>query len=94
MYILRIEHRVPDFEHWKKVFDSDPVGREKAGVRRYRVLRPADDANYAMVDLEFDTREAAGNLLASLRVLWKRVEGDVMTGPQARIIELVEAREL
>jgi hypothetical protein len=33
MYILRIEHPVPDFEGWKTAFDSDPVGREKSGVR-------------------------------------------------------------
>lgn len=51
MYILRIEHPVSDFDGWKMVFDSDPVGREKSGVRRYRVLRPIDDANYVMIDL-------------------------------------------
>ena len=46
MYILRIEHPVPNFDGWKKAFDSDPVGREKSGVRRYQILRPTDDANY------------------------------------------------
>jgi hypothetical protein len=28
--ILRIEHPVPDFDGWKKAFDSDPVGLECA----------------------------------------------------------------
>ncbi|MCL4295149.1 MAG: hypothetical protein KJ077_05455 [Anaerolineae bacterium] len=93
MYILRIEHPVPNFEGWKKAFDSDPVGREKSGVRRYRVLRPISDPNYAMIDLEFDTLNQAETLLAALRVLWDRVEGQVMTNPQARIIEMVETRE-
>ena len=51
MYILRIEHPVSDFDGWKKAFDSDPIGREKSGVRRYRVLRPIDDAKYVMIDL-------------------------------------------
>ena len=40
MYMLQIEHPVPDFDGWKQAFDSDPVGREKLGVRRYRILRP------------------------------------------------------
>lgn len=43
--ILRIEHRVPDYDQWKQAFDNDPVGRERMGVRRYRVLRSLDDPN-------------------------------------------------
>ena len=29
MYILRIEHPVPDFDGWKQAFDIDLVAREK-----------------------------------------------------------------
>jgi hypothetical protein len=93
MYILRIEHPVPDFDGWQKVFASDPVGREKSGVRRYQVLRPIDDANYALIDLEFDTASQAEALLAALRVVWGRVEGTIMMNPQARIVEVIETRE-
>ena len=93
MYILRIEHPVPNFDGWKKAFDSDPVGREKSGVRRYRILRPTDDANYVMIDLEFDTASQAEALLAAMRVVWGRVEGTIMMNPQARIVETVETKE-
>jgi len=93
MYILRIEHPVPDFDGWKKAFDSDPVGRKKSGVRRYRILRPLDNANYVILDLEFDTASQAEAMLAALRELWGRVEGKVMMSPQARIVEAVEIRE-
>ena len=31
MYILRIEHPVPDYDAWKAAFDSDPIGRERSG---------------------------------------------------------------
>lgn len=92
MYILRIEHPVPDFNGWKQAFDSDPVGREKSGVRCYRVLRPIDDANYVMIDLEFDTAGQAEALLAAMRVVWGRVEGTIMMSPQARVVEMVETR--
>jgi hypothetical protein len=94
MYILRIEHPVPDFDGWKKAFDSDPVGREKSGVRRYQILRPIDNPNFVMIDLEFDTVRQAEALLAAMRVVWGRVEGTIMMNPQARIVEIVEAVEI
>ena len=70
-----------------------PVGREKSGVRRYRISRPQDDDKYIMIDLEFDTATQAEALLAAMRVVWGRVQGDIMTNPQARIVEIVEHKE-
>ncbi len=93
MTILHIEHQVPDFDSWKKAFDSDPVGREKSGMRRYQILRPIDDPNYVMIDLEFGTTSQAEALLAAMRVVWSRVEGKIMMNPQARIVEVVETKE-
>ena len=93
MFVLHIEHRVPAFMAWKKVFDRDPVGRRKAGVRRYSVMRALDDPNYVMLVLEFDALEDAQAMLASLQVLWGRAQGPTVTAPVARIAEVVEARE-
>jgi hypothetical protein len=92
MYILRMEHPVPDFDGWKKAFDSDPVGRQKSGVRRYWILRPIDDSKYVMIDLEFSTQGEAEALLAAMRVIWGRVEGTIITNPKARIAEAVETK--
>ena len=55
MYILRIENPVDDYDAWKAAFDSDPIGRERSGVRRYRIMRAKDDPSYLIVDLEFDS---------------------------------------
>jgi hypothetical protein len=93
MYMLRIEHPVPNYEGWKQAFDSDPVGRQKSGVRRYRILQPVDDPNCVMIDLEFDTVSQAVALLAAMRVVWGRVEGTIMSNPQSRIVETVEMKE-
>lgn len=82
MYMLRIEHPVPNYDGWKQAFDSDPVGRVKSGVRRYQILRPIDNPNHVMIDLEFDSREQAEALLAAIRVVWGRVEGTVMMNPK------------
>lgn len=93
MYVLRIEHPVPNFEGWKQAFESDPVGREASGVRRYQILRAVDNPNYVLIDLEFDTLHQAEALLAGMRNVWGRVEGTIMMNPQARIVERVETKD-
>jgi hypothetical protein len=95
MYLLRIEHHVPNYDIWKQAFDSDPVGREKMGVRRYRVSRPLDDPQYVIIELEFDTQDQAEALLDAMRGVWSRgVAGTIMMNPQSRIFEAMEIREL
>jgi ribose 5-phosphate isomerase len=93
MIILQIEHPVPDYNGWKKAFDSDPMGRKQSGVKRYKIYRQSDNANNVIVDLEFDTIDEAKDLQAKLKQLWNQVEGKIITGPKARIIEMVESRE-
>ncbi len=66
MHTLRIEYRIRDFDAWKEAFGHDPVGREQGGVRRYRVLRPINDPNHIMVDLEFDSSSEAEAFRAAL----------------------------
>jgi hypothetical protein len=94
MAILRIQHAVPNFERWKRAFDSDPVGRKTAGVRRYQVHRPVTDPNFVMIDLELDTVAEAEQLLEKLRHLWAGPGGAVMQNPQAWILETVESKSL
>lgn len=90
MFLLHIEHAVPDFALWKAAFDSDPIGRVQSGVRRYRVSRPVDNGNFAVIDLLFDTRAQAEALAEKLQELWKGHGGRVMINPQWRISEVVE----
>lgn len=94
MAILQIEHGVRDYDAWKQAFDSDPVGRERGGVRRYRILRPTEDPNYVMVDLEFDSATEAEAFGVALRNLWSRAGSDLgLESPRARIVEAVETKE-
>lgn len=94
MYILQIEHPVPNYEGWKKAFDSDPVNRKQSGVRHYKISRKIDDPNYVMVDLEFDNLTDAEACHEKLRNLWNRVQGTVMNNPQSRIIEVIDSVDL
>ena len=95
MYVLQIEYPVPDYGAWKAAFDRDLLDREGAGVRRYRVLRPTDDPNYVVIDLNFDDAERAEAYLAALRrqVYSSQDSSPAGSGPQARIVEVAEAKE-
>jgi hypothetical protein len=94
MPTLRIQHRVPTFDAWKQAFASDPVDRKGAGVRRYRILRPVDDPNFVMIDLDLDTLDEAEALLQKLRRLWSGAGQTVMRNPEAWIVETVESTEI
>jgi hypothetical protein len=93
MPTLQIEHGVRDYDAWKAAFDSDPVGREAGGVRGYRVLRPSDDPNHVVVDLEFDTLGEAEAFREKLRVLWAGAAAGLgLEGARARILDVVEVK--
>lgn len=90
MTTVMIEHPIRDYASWRAAFDRDPAGRQAAGVRRYRVYRPVDDPKYVLVDLEFDTTSAAESFVAAMREIWKQVDGTLIDGPRARIVECVD----
>jgi len=94
MPTLQIEHDVQDYDSWKKLFDSDPIGRKKSGVSRYRIYRPSDKPSSVIIDLDFD--EMANLLIAldALKKLWGNIPGSVMANPVSRIFELMESKEL
>jgi hypothetical protein len=92
---LRIQHAVPNFDHWKRAFDGDPMDRKGAGVRRYHIHRAVEDPNFVMIDLEFDSVAEASRLLEKLRVLWTTGPGAaVMRNPAAWIVETVESKSI
>jgi hypothetical protein len=92
--ILRTEYTVTDFDSWKKLFDSDPIGRQKSGVRRYCILRPTDDPNYVMIDAEFDGLKQAEDYRSSLRNLYDSAGAQrIVQNPKHKILEQTETRE-
>jgi hypothetical protein len=102
MYTLKIEHAIRDFQTWRAAFDRDPIGRQRAGVRRYRVCRPPDDPNYVMIDLDFDQLTQAQAFLQALQQVWSRPdlspglsrEGAAAPAPpRARVVGQVDSKE-
>jgi hypothetical protein len=94
MILLRIEHATPDFAAWKTSFDSYTALRQQSGVRRYRISRPIDNANFAMIDLEFDSVRDAQSLLDAVQQLWQRVGGTLIQDPAWRLCEVAETQEI
>ena len=94
--VLLIEHPVPDFEAWKRdAFDRDPVGRERNGVRRYRILRSGGRPDLVAIELEFDSRAAAESFASALTDLWRGVRERFgwKELPAARIFEIAASAE-
>ncbi len=93
MAILRLEHGISDFAVWKAAFDSDPIQRERNGVRGHRVYRPVGDEHTIAVDLEFGTVEEAQRFQVALGNLWRSAEAaPALRGtPRVQIVETVES---
>ncbi|HSD02027.1 MAG TPA: hypothetical protein VLB81_06660 [Gaiellales bacterium] len=94
--VVRVEHPVPDYEIWKReAFDRDPLGRERSGVRRHRVLRRGERPSLVAVELEFDDRAAAEAFAAELREMWGRVRERFgwRDLPEAQLFEITEVEE-
>ena len=94
MIIIQIEHEVPNFEGWKKAFESDPINRKKSGVRRYKIYQRIDNANFIVIDLEFDNLKEAEDTFTALKILWKNVDGKIMINPQIRILKMIESKDI
>ena len=95
MYVLQIEHPIRDFQTWKAAFERFSDKRRQSGVRRHQIFQPADDENYVVLDLEFETEGEAEAFLGWLRSeVWSSREAPpaLMGGPQTRIVGAVEVK--
>jgi hypothetical protein len=96
MHVLQIEHPVRDFDTWKAAFDRFSEKRQQSGVRRHQVLRPTEDPDYVVIELEFGSPNEAESFLARLRrEVWSSREAApaLMGDPQTRVVAVVEAKE-
>lgn len=94
MPTLQIEHEVPSYDGWKKVFDSDPINRKQSGVKSYRIYKPADNPNLVIVELDFENIDLLNTTLQALQNLWNKVQGSVMRNPKTKILEIVESKDI
>ncbi len=94
MITLRIEHKIDNYDGWKKAFDSDPINRKQSGVNHYRVYRPIDDTNFIIIDLDFNNLEKAQAAQVALMNIFPKIEGTLIFGVQIKILNVIESKEL
>ena len=93
MYVLNYWHTVSDYTEWKKIFDSDPLGREASGVRRVSIERPVDDEHTVIGELEFDSLPEAETFAGRLQEVWKNLGSQVVSDAGVRITEVLEQKQ-
>jgi hypothetical protein len=95
MYMLHMEHAVPDYARWRAAFDGDPLGRTASGVKRYRVGRRIDTPDVVSIDLEFGTRDEAERMAGALRNMWIGAQKNGLIGvPSLSPIEVTDTVDL
>jgi hypothetical protein len=91
--IVHVEHPVRDYDAWKRAFDRDPIGRQRMGVRGYRIARGVDDPRQVVIDLEFADLGSARTFRTALDRLWASpgAQAALDGAPIARIEEVTES---
>ncbi len=92
MYVLNYWHTVSDYSEWKRIFDSDPLGREASGVRRYSIERPLDDEHTVIGELEFDSLGEAETFAGRLQEAWNGIASKTVSNTGYRITEVMEQK--
>jgi hypothetical protein len=77
--------KTDEYAGWKRMFDSDPVGRKEV-AKGHRVMRSVDDPNEVFVRVDFDSvdeaqafreRLLASNALDNVRIVKEPTVVDV-----------------
>ena len=68
MPILHIEHEISDLTTWLETFKRFAPARGQAGVHQAEVFQPSDHPHYIVVNLRFESVDAASNFLTD--VVW------------------------
>jgi hypothetical protein len=58
MAALLSQFNVGNYDEWKQMFDSDPVGRKDA-AKGHRIYRSVSDPSDVFIRLEFDSADEA-----------------------------------
>ena len=89
MATLHIRHAITDFDTWASAFHQFADARDRAGVRAQRVQRPVDDPAYVVIDLDFDTADAAESFRDLLHTtVWVPGVSPALVGtPETMVLE-------
>jgi hypothetical protein len=78
---------VDGYEEWKRMFDTDPVGRKQA-ARGHRIFQSVDDPNDVFIGLEFASVEEAKSFRE--RLLASGVLDRITVKVEPTVVEVVD----
>lgn len=90
MPTLLIEHAISDFATWHAAFLRFASRRQDGGVLRERLMQPADDPHYILLELDFDTLVQAQRFQQFLETqVWSTPANSpaLVGSPRARVME-------
>ncbi len=87
MVFYAINHKVNDFNVWKKVYDEFETTRKKFGVKEHYALQSVEDLNHVMVIGEGE-QEAVKNFLNSEELKNGMAGAGVASPPEVFIGEI------
>jgi hypothetical protein len=76
-----------DYDSWKEMFDSDPVGRKQA-AKGHRVMRSVENPNEVFVRVDFNSVEEARAFRE--RLLTSRALDDVTVVKQPTVVDVAD----
>ena len=80
---------VGDYDSWKQMFDSDPAGREQAGVG-HQVFQSVDDPALVFVGVEFASADEAKSFRD--RLLASGALDKITVKTQPTVVELADQK--
>jgi hypothetical protein len=89
MPILHIEHEISDLSTWLETFKRFAPARDQAGVTQAEVFQPSDDPHYIVVNLRFESVDAAADFRTFLTdVVWASPETSpaLVGAPTAQVL--------
>ncbi len=95
MTTLHIQHPITDFGTWEAAYNRFADGRLRAGVRAERIQQPVDNPKFVVIDLDFDSADAARSFLGFLNTqVWGNSDASpALAGtPETMILEPAAVR--
>ena len=89
MATLHIEHPISDLDTWLGAFNQFAEARRNAGVTAQRIHQPVDDDHYIVLQLDFESVEAAEQFMGFLEsVVWqsRELSPGLAGSPMARVL--------
>ncbi len=92
--ILMVEHRVSDWEQWKRGFDAHRPVQERYGATGYLIYRRDDDPAIVAVVMQFPTKEQLEGFLSDPSLGEVMASAGVVGVPQVRTYAEAGAEQL